>query len=62
MENKHCYYTLSCIIKNTLSCIRKINVSLYIVSYNRNVCYHYTLSCIMRNTLSCILKMFVVII
>ena len=27
--NNYCHYTLSCIIRNTFSCIRKINIISY---------------------------------
>ena len=60
MTNKYCYYTSSCIMRNTFLCIKKCLLSLYnflynekyllllyIVSYNRNI-----LSCIKKYLLS----------
>ena len=57
MKNKYCYYTSSCILRNTLSCTKKCLLSLYIVSYNkkytfiyeRNVCCYYISSYIIIN-------------
>ena len=45
MKNKYCWYTLFCIMKNTLSCIMTIFILRYISSYiKRNKHYHYTSS------------------
>ena len=43
-------------MRNTLSCVKKCLLSLYIVLYNDNKYFYYTSFCIMRNTLSCIIK------
>ena len=53
IKNKYCHYTLSCVMRNTLSCIREIFVlyivlynEKYIFFYNKNIYSHYTSSCI----------------
>ena len=58
-KNICCKYTLSYIITNILSCIKKC-LLLYIILYN-NKHFYYTSSRIMRYT-SCIREIFIVII
>ena len=49
-------------MRNTLSCIREINIFIIHLLLKRNKYCYYTSSRIMRNTLSCIREINIVII